>query len=161
MDLLGATPNDFIVLAETIQDKLGKLDGLIHTAAEFSGLTEFVHYEATRWLKEMQINVNSPIFLTQALMPLLQHSKGQIIFTLEDLEVTCKAYWGAYGVGKSAIAHFAKTLEQEMQSSQVQVHCITPAPMKTQLRAKAWSGEDDSHLIQPEQVVKEYLKILA
>ena len=161
MDLMGATPNDFIVLAKTIEENLGKLDCLIHTAAEFSGLTEFVHYEATRWLKEMQINVNSPIFLTQAFIPLLQKSKGTIIFTLEDLAVISKAYWGAYGVGKSAIAHFSSTLKEELESALVEVRTITPPPMKTQLRAKGWSGEDDSHLILPDQVVRQYIELLS
>ncbi len=161
MDLVGAIPNDFIVLAKTIDENLGKLDGLIHTEAEFSGLIEFVHYEAPRWLKEMQINVNSPILLTQPLIPLLQKPKGKIIFTLEDLAVTVKAYWGAYGVVKSAIAHFASTLKEELESSKVDVQIIMPPPMKTQLRSKAWSGEDYLHLIHPEDVVEKYIKMLA
>ncbi|MCF6289234.1 MAG: SDR family NAD(P)-dependent oxidoreductase [Proteobacteria bacterium] len=160
MDLVGATPNDFIVLAKTIEENLGKLDVLIHTAVEFSGLTEFAHYAATRWLKEMQINLNSPIFLTQALIPLLKQSVGKIIFTLDDLEVTSKAYWGAYGTCKSARAHFASTLKLELESAQVDVYSITPPPMRTHLRSKAWSGEDDSHLLAPQQVLKQYIKLL-
>ena len=161
MDLVGATPDDFIVLAKTLEDNLGKLDSLIHTAAEFSGLTEFAHYEATRWLKEMQINLNSPIFLTQALIPLIKESKGNIVFTLDDLKVTSKAYWGAYGTCKSALAHFANTLKEELESSNVNIHTITPESMKTQLRSKAWSGEDDAHLISPEKVAKHYLNLLS
>jgi NAD(P)-dependent dehydrogenase (short-subunit alcohol dehydrogenase family) len=159
MDLMGATPNDFFKLAQTIEEKIGKLDGLIHTAVEFSGLTEFIHYEATRWLKEMQINLNSPIFLTQALLPLLQQSKGDVIFTLEDMPTLEKAYWGAYGTTKGALVHFAKTLKEEMEDSQVGVHTITPGPMKTQLRSKGWPAEETDHLMLPEDVVREYLKI--
>ena len=90
MDLVGATPNDFIKVANNIEENIGTLDALIHTAIEFSGLTEFVHYEATRWLKEMQINLNSPIFLTQALIPLLKKSKGTILFGVPVI----KEHWG-------------------------------------------------------------------
>jgi NAD(P)-dependent dehydrogenase (short-subunit alcohol dehydrogenase family) len=158
MDLMGATPNDFIKLANTISDKIGKLDGLIHTAAEFSGLTEFVHYEATRWLKEMQINLNSPVFLTQALIPLLKESKGTIIFTTENLDTVAKAYWGAYGTCKGALAHFARILQQELEYSELKVKTIAPAPMKTQLRAKAWPAENDSHLLNPADVVQQYIE---
>ena len=160
MDLVGASPNEFIQLAETIENQLGELDVLIHTAAEFSGLTLFEHYEATRWLKEMQINLNSPIFLTQALIPLLKKSKGTIIFTLENLDTLEKAYWGNYGVSKAALSHFAKTLQQELENSDVKVKTITPPPMKTQLRSKAWPAENDSHLAMPEKVVKAYLDYL-
>ena len=157
MDLVGATPNDFLKVANNIEENLGSLDVLIHTAIEFSGLTEFVHYEATRWLKEMQINLNSPIFLTQALIPLLKKSKGSILFTLENMQTLEKAYWGAYGTAKAAITHFAKSLKDELEDSHIKVHTITPKPMKTQLRAKAWPAEDTEHLLMPEKVVKEFL----
>ena len=157
LDLVGATPNDFLQLANNIEENIGSLDVLIHTAAEFSGLTEFVHYEATRWLKEMQINLNSPIFLTQAMIPMLKKNEGTIIFTLEDLNTVSKAYWGAYGTTKGALAHFASTLEQELESDNIAVHSITPPPMKTQLRSKAWPAENTEHLSMPEEVVNEYL----
>ena len=157
MDLVGATPNDFYQLAQTIENKIGRLDALVHTAVEFSGLTEFIHYEATRWLKEMQINLNSPIFLTQALLPLLQKSKGTIIFTLENLQTTSKAYWGAYGTCKGALSHFANTLKEEMEDSKVNVFTVTPQPMKTQLRSKGWPAEDTRHLIDPKDAVNSYI----
>jgi len=160
MDLVGATPNDFIKLANTIEENLGSLDSLIHTAAEFSGLSEFLNYEATRWLKEMQINLNSPVFLTQALIPLIKKAQGSIIFTLDNLNTVSKAYWGAYGTAKGAIAHFANTLKHELENSGVKVSTLTPAPMKTQLRSKAWPAEDSAHLINPEDVVEQYLKLI-
>ena len=159
MDLMGATPNDFLKLAEIIGEKLGQLDGLIHTAAEFSGLSSFDQYEATRWLKEMQINLNSPVFLTQALLPLLKKSKGSIVFTLENLTTVSQAYWGNYGTAKSALAQFASILKDEMESANVKVHTISPEPMKTQLRSKAWPAEDPSHLLAPEVVVQQYLEL--
>ena len=160
MDLVGATPNDFYQLAQTIEKNIGTLDALVHTAVEFSGLTEFVHYEATRWLQEMQINLNSPIFLTQALLPLLKESQGSIIFTTENLDTVAKAYWGAYGTTKAGINHFASVLKQEMEDFKLSIHTVCPAPMKTQLRAKAWPAETDSGLVQPEIVVKQYTKLL-
>lgn len=160
MDLLGATPRDFIKLAQSIEENIGKLDILIHTAAEFSGLSEFINYEATRWLKEMQINLNSPIFLTQALIPMLKKAKGSIIFTLDNLDTVSNAYWGAYGTAKGALAHFAHTLKEELENAQVDVFTVTPAPMKTQLRSKAWPAEDNSHLLEPEQVVELYIELL-
>ena len=160
MDLVGTTPNDFIKLAKSIEENIGTLDSVIHTAAEFSGLTEFSHYAATRWLKEMQINLNSPIFLTQALIPLLKQSKGSIIFTLDNPDTVSKAYWGAYGTCKGALAHFANTLKEELEHAQVNVHTIIPAPMKTQLRSKAWPAENTAHLLMPAQITSQYLQLL-
>lgn len=161
MDLMGATPNDFIQLADNIEENIGRLDVLIHTAVEFSGLSEFSHYQATRWLKEMQVNLNSPVFLTQSFIPLLKKSKGTIIFTNENLQTVSRAYWGAYGTSKGALAHFSKTLKDELESAQVDVHSVSPPPMKTQLRSKAWPAEDDAHLKNPEQIVEQYLNLIS
>jgi NAD(P)-dependent dehydrogenase (short-subunit alcohol dehydrogenase family) len=160
MDLLGATPDDFARLAESIGDNLQQLDGLVHTAVAFSGLTPFEHYEPTRWLKEIQVNLTSPAFLTQALLPLLKASQGTLLFTGEDPGLPHKAYWGAYGVSKAANAALADMLAEELESSGVKVETITPPPMHTRHRAKAWPAEDPAHLANPLDVAETYLQKL-
>lgn len=160
MNLVGATPNDYKELSKVIKSNFGHLDGLIHTAAEFGSLTPFLLYEASRWLKEMQINVNSPIFLTQALLPLILKGKGTVLFTSDDLQTTAKAYWGQYGVGKAAIEQFSKILAQECENQSVHVQTITPPPMHTPLRAKAWPAENPDKLAKPLDVADLYLDAL-
>ncbi|WP_395374037.1 SDR family NAD(P)-dependent oxidoreductase [Marinicella sp. W31] len=160
MNLMGATPDDFIKLSNTIEEKLGKLDALIHTATEFSSLTPFQHYEPTRWLKEMQVNLNAPLFLTQSLLPLLLKQKGTVIFTLDDKDLIESAYWGNYGVSKAAVASFATMLQKEMANQGVRVETITPPPMRTQHRIKAWPGEASDHLAQPIEIAESYMQLL-
>lgn len=160
MNLIGATPNDYLQLSKVIKENFVLLDGLIHTAAEFGSLTPFLLYEASRWLKEMQVNVNSPIFLTQALLPLILKSKGTVIFTSDNQQMLSKAYWGQYGVGKAAIEQFAKILAQECENQGVNVLTITPPPMHTPLRAKAWPAENPDHLRKPLDVADMYIEAL-
>ena len=160
MNLVGATPNDYSQLAKLVKQHFGQLDGLVHTAAEFGSLTPFLLYEASSWLKDMQVNVNSPIFLTQALLPLILKSKGTILFTSDNQQTLAKAYWGQYGVGKAAIEQFAKILAQECENQSVKVETITPPPMHTPLRAKAWPAENPDKLAKPLDVADLYLKAL-
>ncbi len=160
MNLIGATPNDYSSLSKLIKGQFGQLDGLIHTAAAFGSLTPFLLYEASRWLKEMQVNVNSPIFLTQALLPLILKSKGTILFTSDNQQTVAKAYWGQYGVGKAAIEQFSKILAQECENQNVNVQTITPPPMHTPLRAKAWPAENPDSSAKPLDVADLYLKAL-
>lgn len=160
MDLTSSTPNDYLKLARLLEKKFGGLDALLHCATIFSGLTPFLLYETSRWLQEMQVNVNSPVFLTQALLPLILRAKGTIIFTLDDLESTATAYWGQYGVGKAAISHFAKALRQECEHQGVKVRTITPPPMLTKLRKKAWPNENPDKLVRPSRIALNYLDVL-
>ena len=161
MNLIGATPNDYLQLAKVIKDNFGGLDALVHTAAEFGSLTPFLLYEASRWLKEMQVNVNSPIFLTQALLPMILKNKGTILFTSDDQKTLAKAYWGQYGVAKAAIEQFSKILAQECENQGVKVATITPPPMHTQLRAKAWPAENPDKLAKPMEVTELYIEALS
>ncbi len=160
MDLLGAAPDDFARLAESIGENLHHLDALVHTAVAFSGLTPFEHYEPTRWLKEMQINVNSPVFLTQALLPLLKENSGRILFTGEDPQLPHKPYWGAYGMAKAGLKAFSNMLAEELENSGVTVETIVPPPMHTRHRAKAWPAEDPASLASPLEVAELYLQKL-
>ncbi len=160
MDLLGAGPNEFAELAERLQTHVGQLHGLIHTAVAFSGLTPMQQYEATRWLKEMQVNVNSPVFLTRALLPLLIKARGAVVFTLDDMQLTQKAYWGSYGAGKAALRQCAAMLDQELENQGVAVRCLTPPPMPTALRARVWPGESAEDLTPPAQVAGQYQALL-
>ncbi|WP_297140636.1 SDR family NAD(P)-dependent oxidoreductase, partial [Thermomonas sp.] len=43
LDLEGASPDDFDELGQRIEADLGRLDGLLHCAAEFKGLTPLQH----------------------------------------------------------------------------------------------------------------------
>lgn len=160
MNLTSSTSADYLRLARLLEKDFGRLDALIHCAATFSGLTPFLLYETSRWLQEMQVNVNSPVFLTQALLPLLLRTRGTIIFTLDDLESTSTAYWGQYGVGKAAIWHFAKALRQECEHQGVKVKTITPPPMLTKLRKKAWPNENPDKLVKPSRIALNYLEAL-
>lgn len=160
MDLITSAPSDYLKLARLLEKKFGGLDVLIHCAAAFAGLTPFLLYETSRWLQGMQVNINSPVFLTQALLPLLLQTKGTIIFTLDDLESTSTAYWGQYGVGKAAIWHFAKELKNECEHQGVKVKTITPPPMLTSLRKKAWPNENPDKLVKPSRVALGYLDAL-
>ena len=41
LDLEGASPDDYAELASRLQSEFGRLDGLLHCAAEFRGLTRW------------------------------------------------------------------------------------------------------------------------
>jgi len=94
------------------------------------------------------------------LLPLILKSKGTILFTSYDQQTVAKAYWGKYGVGKAAIEQFAKILAQECQNQGVHVQTITPPPMHTSLRAKAWPAENPSTLAKPLDVADLYINAL-
>jgi threonine dehydrogenase-like Zn-dependent dehydrogenase len=71
LDMEVATPREYTALAEGLERDFGRLDGVVHTAASFTGLTPIAMHKPDDWLRALHVNVSAPFALTQACMPLL------------------------------------------------------------------------------------------
>lgn len=160
MNLEGASPKDFYDLANTLEEQFGALHGLLHNAAFLGSSTPVEQYDSELWYKVMQVNLNAPFLMTQALLPLMSKTAdASIIFTVDD---KLTAYWGAYGVSKAAIIGFMKILADEKDSDNLlKVNAIDPGAVKTALRMKAFPGEDPNQLAKPEDIMDTYLYLMA
>jgi len=151
IDLLGATPADYESLAELIGQELGRLDGIVHAAARFDGLTPLAMHKPKEWVEALHVNVTAPFLLTQACLPLLQErADSATVFVLDDRERMGRAHWGAYGTAKAALEGFVSILHEETEGSSLRVHALLPAPMRTTLRRSAWFGENAENIATPE-----------
>ena len=162
MDLLGATPADYESLAEMIAGELGRLDGIVHAAARFDGLTPVAMHKPKEWVEALHVNVSAPFLLTQACMPLLQErADSAVVFVLDDRERMGRAHWGAYGTAKAALEGFASILHEETEGSSLRVHALLPTPMRTALRRMAWFGEDAEAVDTPEAAADAVVYLLS
>lgn len=143
LDMEVATPRDYTALAEGLERDFGRLDGIVHAAASFSGLTPIAMHKPDDWLRALHVNVSAPFALTQACMPLLQQAgDSAVVFVLDNPELMQRAHWGGYGVSKAALERFVAILHQETERSPMRTHALLPAPMRTTLRRYAYFGED-------------------
>jgi len=151
LDLAGATPRDYQQMVERIEAQCGHLDGIVHAAAHFSELQPAADIPAEEWLRSLHVNVSAPFLLTQACVPLLQKvDDAAVIFFLDDTQRMGRAHWGGYGVAKHALGGLASILHEEWESTNVRVHTLIPAPMRTTLRRAAYFGEDSMRLPLPD-----------
>ncbi len=142
MDLLGATPQDHADLAARIEAEFGRLDGILHTAAEFRGLTPIENTDPVDFFNALHVNVTAPFLLTRACLPLLRRAPDSaVVFVLDDPSRIGRAYWGGYAVAKHALDGLRKVLADELENSSVRVAALQPGPMHTALRAKAFMNE--------------------
>lgn len=143
LDLATAGTAQFEELTATIADKFGPLDGLVHCAAHFAGLTPLEHVSPPEWLQHMQVNLNAAWLLSVHCLPLLRNSPdGRLYFVLEDLERVGGPLWGPYGVSKHALRAMVGQLAAEYQSSSIQVLGINPGPFRSPLRSQAYLAEN-------------------
>lgn len=142
MDLAGADPADFESLADTIGRELGRLDGVLHCAADFAGLTPLENTPPEQFARQVQVNLNARWFLTQACLPLMRKSAdAAVVFVLDDPARVLRPYWGAYGLTQLAGEGLVRMLHAETDTTVVRVSGLRPGPMKTPLRSRAFVDE--------------------
>ena len=144
LDLEGASPDDYAELAARIETDLGRLDGVLHCAAEFRGLTPLLHTDPAAFARALPVNLTAPWWLTQACLPLLaKAADAAVVFALNDLQQSRQAFWGGYGVAQHGLAALVSMLHAELANGPIRVSALQPGPMRTTLRSTAFVEEDD------------------
>ena len=145
MDLEGAAPDDHAELAERLGQELGRLDGVLHCAAEFKGLTPLLHTDPADFARALHVNLTARWWLTQACLPLLQQAPdAAVVFVIDDLARTGGAFWGGYGLAQQSLATLVGMLDAELgAASPVRVCGLQPGPMRTTLRGRAYMADQD------------------
>jgi len=148
MEMDKATEQDYLGMAGGIENEFGRLDGLLHNAAELGSLTPIDHYPAKLWQDVCNVNLHGPVLLTQACLPLLRRAKqASIIFSSTDDYEKQSAYWGAYAVSKQGIDAFMLVLADELENNtNIRVNAINSGPVRTRLRSQAYPAEDPNTL---------------
>ena len=161
VDLAGAAPQHFGELAENLSAEFGRVDALIHAAADFKSLTPVEHHPADQWMQVLQAGLTGPFLLTQSLLPMLRATSGsRMLFVVDAPEQRRRAYWGAYGVTQSAREALAAILAAECRTDGPDVRSVDPGPFYSPLRSKAWPAENPAELPTPEQAAERVLEAL-
>ncbi|MFS8138461.1 MAG: SDR family NAD(P)-dependent oxidoreductase [Thermomonas sp.] len=146
LDLEGASPDDYQDMAQRIEADLGRLDGVLHCAAEFKGLTPLLHTDPADFARAVHVDLTARWWLTQACLPLLAKSDaGVVVFTVDDPARGTTAFWGGYGLVQQAQAGLVSMLQAELGDQGPRISGLQPGPMRTSLRARAFQPNTDAN----------------
>ncbi len=162
LDLAGADPADYEQLASTLESEMGGLHGILHCAAEFTGLKPLEATPPEEFVRNLHVNLTAPWLLTQACLPLLRKAADSaVVFVADDLSRVNRAYWGAYGVAKAGLLGLVRLLHDETDRSTVRVSALQPGPMRTTIRSRAYVEEAASRLPSPDQYAGGCVRLLS
>ena len=162
LDLEGATPDDYAELAKRLESELGRLDGVLHCAANFRGLTPLLQTDPAAFARAIHVNLTAPWWLSQACLPLLARADdAALVFVLDDRERVGKANWGGYGIAQHGLGAMVGMLHAELANTTVRVAGLQPGPMRTALRAMAYVEEDDRTARLPQAYARACVTLLS
>ncbi|NOZ09509.1 MAG: YciK family oxidoreductase [Gammaproteobacteria bacterium] len=149
-------------MAHHLDEEFSQLDGLVHCASQLDTLTPIEHYDTQSWTRVIQVNLNTPFFITHACLPLLKRApQATILFTSSQVARQGQAYWGAFATAGFGIEGFMQVLAKELEdNSTIRVNSLDPGPIQTAQRRRAYPGEDPSRLPKPEDITGHYLYLM-
>lgn len=152
MDLAGAQAEDYTELAELVRTHAGRLNAIIHLAADAGAPAPLAHVDPSVWNRLLRVNLTAPFLLTRACLPLLKATAGKVMFVGDNCEAS---YLGAYGVAKAGLVRQAAQWKDEQPGLQIGI--FTPPAMPTPLRARLFPGEGPDGLTPVDQVAEKLL----
>ncbi len=127
-------------LVEEIKSCESKLDILVNNAGATWG-APIEDFPEGGWDKIMDINVKSPFFLTQALLPLLENGASAadpariiMIGSIDGLNVNRLPTF-SYGPSKAAVHHLARTLATHLADRHITANAIAPGLFPSKMTA--------------------------
>jgi NAD(P)-dependent dehydrogenase (short-subunit alcohol dehydrogenase family) len=149
-------------LAAAIAGRWDTLDIMVLAAAYLPELTPASQMEPKQFNQALLTNVVSTQALIAGFDQLLRRAKaGKIIGLTSSVAAAPRPYWGAYGASKAAFENLLATYAAEVERlSPLRVAIIDPGATRTEMRARAYPGEDASQLKGPEVVAERLTALL-
>jgi NAD(P)-dependent dehydrogenase (short-subunit alcohol dehydrogenase family) len=150
-------------LAVAVTERWDKLDILVINAAMLPSLTPVTQIEPKAFNQALTLNVLATQTLLAAFDPLLKRSaRGRVIGLTSSVGAQPRAYWGAYGASKAAFDNLLASYAQEVERiSETRVAIVDPGATRTQMRARAYPGEDPSTLKSPAEVGAKIVELVS
>lgn len=152
---LDLTDGDSIArLASAMAERWKKLDMLVLNAAMLGTLTPVAAIDGKEFNRVLTLNLIAQQALIANFDPLLRRSDaGRLIALSSGVARKTSPYWGAYAASKAALESLVTSYGAEMQNiSTVRTAIVDPGATRTQMRARAYPGEDPASIKEPATV---------
>lgn len=101
-----------------------------------------------------ETNVFAPFLLIRECTKYMRQNKGvsKILNVASTAGITSRPGWLSYSSSKAAVVSISQTLTEELAEYGIRVYCVSPGRCATALRRKLVPEEDQSKIMQPEEV---------
>lgn len=161
---LDLTDGDSIArLAQAISNRWDALDIMILNAAMLGSLAPVPSIDGKELNSVFTLNVIAQQALIAAFDPMLRKSdNARLLAITSSVGKSPRAFWGAYGASKAALETLVLSYGEEMRNiGKLRTAIINPGKTRTEMRARAYPGEDPQSVKPPEEVAEKMVEILA
>lgn len=149
-------------IVQAARESFGRIDVLINNAGAATAgrlLEQADEQINAQW----ELHVAAPLRITRAALPMLQESRGQVMFVGSGLARVPSPYYGAYCAAKAAVRAMTTQLRRELHGTGVAVTYVDPGSVRTNFAKTAGipSFGPDWAVVQPERVARRIVRAAA
>ena len=157
-----AEPDGIGKLAVAISGRWEALDMLVLNAAFLGTLGPVAQIDGKEFSKVLTLNLLAQQAMIAAFDPMLRRSEaGRVVAITSSVGAGPRAYWGAYGASKAALDNLILAYGQEVGNvTGIRAMIVDPGATATQMRQRAFPGEDQATLKSPDVVAAAVAELL-
>lgn len=140
-------------VVEEIYHDFGSIDCLLNIAG-YTDPQALLSTSIENMRKTYAVNVFAPFMLIRECTKYMKRSGGKILNVASTAGTTPRPGWLSYASSKASVIAMSQTLTEELAEYRIKVYCISPGRCATKLRRKLAPDEDQSRIMQPEEVAK-------
>ncbi|NBC88983.1 MAG: SDR family NAD(P)-dependent oxidoreductase [Alphaproteobacteria bacterium] len=149
-------------LASAIGGRWDTMDILVLSAAYMPDLTPLSQVDPKQFNQAIMTNLVATQALLAAFDPLLRKAEGaRVIGLTSSVGADPRPFWGAYASTKAAFDNLLQTYGAEVERlSPVRIAVVDPGATRTEMRARAYPGEDPETVKPPETVAQRIVALV-
>jgi len=144
-----------------VEQQLGPVDVLVNNAGIFAA-APVEKMDAVVFDRVLAVNLRGPFLMSRAVLPGMKSRKrGHIVNISSTAGRRGFAGGGAYCASKFGLAGLTEAMRYEARASDVRVSCVFPSTVDTSLGKKAGMDFNRESAIQPEDIAKAVVSLVA
>ncbi len=143
--------SSLIKFLEEVEEKAGKIDFIVNTVGLL--IKKPLDLLTEKEISDLvAINYTGAINVAIASKPFLEKSRGMLLNFTSSSYTRGRSLYVIYTSANAGVVNLTQALAEEWENSNIKVNCINPERTKTPMRTKNFGKEDESLLLDADDV---------
>lgn len=133
--------------------KFGTIDILVNVVGGYLGGKSIIDLSESEWDAMLNLNLKSAFLISKHIIPVMKSGNGgNIVHISSKTGQKSEGYDSAYAASKAGLIRFVESAAQEFKGFKININCVLPSIIDTEVNRKVMPNADFSKWIPTEDL---------